>query len=132
MVSLGDGTVTPDTAFLLFTPGPPARVEIEILTPPDQRIAGQPIDAVVRLYNEDGQLVHGTLCYRADTGVIYNDQLGTGGRPDPLITVDSVNSNLNSTAPRPSELMNALKAASIRSRLLFTTHQTACIACRCL
>ena len=51
-----DDNAKPDTIWAQFTPGPPTRIEMEILTPPEHRIAGQPIDVIVKLYNQDNNL----------------------------------------------------------------------------
>ena len=90
-VTLNNDAVTePDTLNVRFLPGPPTRVVVEIVTPPEQRIAGQPIITVVKIYNENG-LVPGTYCFRADSGnaVRYTDTLGTGGRPRPFVLIGS-------------------------------------------
>jgi len=83
-----DGLAIPDTIDAIFRPGPPNRVVIEIVTPPDQRKAGDPIITVIKIYNEDG-LVPGDYCFYADSGngVRYTDTLGTGGRPKPFVLI---------------------------------------------
>jgi len=84
-VTLGDTTTTtPYHIPATFEKGPPVVIETEILTPVDQRIAGDTIIAVTRIKNKDG-LVPGSWCDSAT----YQNALGTGGRPNP--TVDGVN-----------------------------------------
>jgi hypothetical protein len=80
------GAAIPDSLPVRFTQGPAMRVEIEIITPPDRRIAGEPIQAVVRIYDRDNNLVRGT--FPVDTAA-YFDTLGRGGvlRPRPFIIV---------------------------------------------
>ena len=88
-VTLENDTVTkPDTLAVVFTPGPPTEVSIEIITPPEKRIAGEPIEVVVTIHNEDG-LVPGTYCFDGKDGstVVYTDTLGTGGRPRPFVLI---------------------------------------------
>ncbi|NLG16380.1 MAG: fibro-slime domain-containing protein [Fibrobacter sp.] len=87
-VSDPQGVATADTIDVRFTPGPLTRVVVEVLTPPEQRIAGEPISIVVKIYNEDG-LVPGDTCFYAGTGegVRYSDTLGTGGRPRPFVMI---------------------------------------------
>jgi hypothetical protein len=82
------GAAIPDSLPVRFTQGPARRVEIVIITPPELRIAGEPIQAVVRIYDRDGNLVRGT--FPVDTSA-YSDILGRGGtvRPRPFIVVDS-------------------------------------------
>jgi hypothetical protein len=81
------GNAIPDSLPVRFTQGPAMRVEIEIITPPEFRIAGEPIQAVVRIYDRDNNLVRGT--FRVDTSAYY-DTLGRGGimRPRPFIVVE--------------------------------------------
>ena len=83
-VTYGTDTVTtpPYRINVTFTVGPPILIETQILTPVDQRIAGDTIIAVTRIKNKDG-LVPGAWCDSA----AYLNALGTGGRPNP--TVDS-------------------------------------------
>jgi fibro-slime domain-containing protein len=85
-----DNLTLPDSLFVQFTPGAPTRVVIEILTPPDQIIAGKPFTAQIRLYNRDG-LIPGIYCFDAVSGkpVIYSDKISTAGRPDPFVIVDN-------------------------------------------
>ncbi len=87
-VTLGNDTVTtkPDFVTVNFTVGPPVTMEIQILTSPQQRIAGDTMTAVVRINNKDG-LVPGAYC----DSVTYQNALGTGGsgRPSPLVIGDT-------------------------------------------
>jgi fibro-slime domain-containing protein len=84
-VFMDNDSTVPDTVFVNFLPGPPTKVDIAIITPPEQRIAGDTILAVVRIQNKDG-LVPGPWCYNGDTGAVYQDGLGSGGgkRPPPI------------------------------------------------
>ncbi|MCU0609462.1 MAG: fibro-slime domain-containing protein, partial [Chitinispirillaceae bacterium] len=78
----------PDTLAICITPGIPKRVELELLTPAAQRIAGHTILAVVRVYDGNDSLVRGTWTSVAG-GAAYHDTLGRGaGRPDPFMLVD--------------------------------------------
>jgi fibro-slime domain-containing protein len=43
-----------DSLAIVFTPGPPTSISLNVLTPANQRIAGLPIDLQVVLRNEDG------------------------------------------------------------------------------
>lgn len=87
-VSDPQGVATADTIDVRFTPGPITRVVVEILTPPEKRIAGEPIINIVKIYNEDGP-VPGDTCFYAESGegVRYSDTLGTGGRPRPFVLI---------------------------------------------
>ncbi|MDO5577142.1 MAG: hypothetical protein Q4F84_08680, partial [Fibrobacter sp.] len=81
-VTLGNDTVTtPDTVQVKFLQGPPTRVTIEIITPPENRRAGDSIITVIKIYNEDG-LVPGEYCFE---NVKFSDKLGDGGRPRPFV-----------------------------------------------
>ncbi len=83
-----DATIIPDTVLAFFTAGPPLSMEFEILTPAAQRIAGQRISAAVRIKNKNG-LVPGIWCYPGSSpdSAVYTDALGSGGRPNPTVTV---------------------------------------------
>lgn len=85
-----DTSAKPDTLQVNFTVGPPTRVEIEILTPPENRIAGEPIEIVVTIYNKDGK-VPGDFCFdpASGNGVRYADPIEAGGRPRPFMLVGS-------------------------------------------
>lgn len=85
-VTLGNDTIStkPDFVTVNFTAGPPVSMEVQILTPPEQRIAGDTMIAVVRIKNSDG-LVPGQWC---DT-VTYRNALGTGGRTSPVVIGDT-------------------------------------------
>lgn len=84
-----DNSAKPDTIQVIFTPGPPTTVDIEILTPPDKRIAGEPIEIRIVINNKDGK-VPGTYCFDPATGngVKYADPIGAGGRPRPFILIN--------------------------------------------
>lgn len=92
-VTMGDDAVVePDTAVVVFLPGPPYRIEFEVLTPRDSIRAGQPIRTVVHLYNQDNKPVYGTWCYPDGNGsdsAKYSDEIGAGGRMPPFIIIDS-------------------------------------------
>ncbi|KMQ52628.1 hypothetical protein CHISP_0397 [Chitinispirillum alkaliphilum] len=80
-----DLRTAPDTLPVVFTPGPPRRAEITINTPPQQRIAGNPISATVSLYNDNG-LYPDDLNY---SDIFYQNILDKGeNRPDPTISTN--------------------------------------------
>jgi fibro-slime domain-containing protein len=84
---------------VFIRPAPPSSVKFEIITPPDYRIAGDTILAVVGIYNKDG-LVPGRYCYPANAGVpaVYQDSLGKGiNKPDPTITTSGGATVINPT-----------------------------------
>ncbi len=88
-VTLDDDDQTiPDTLPVTFLPGPPTKVTVKIVTPPDKRIAGEPIVVALEITNENG-LVPGEYCFSKDDGsvIIYTDTLGDGGRPRPFILI---------------------------------------------
>lgn len=80
----------PDSIDVVFTAGPPTRIDISLLTPPERRIAGDTLKAAVTLYNLDG-------VYQGDTCVdlTYQDILGANGRPDPEVITDRDTTNLD-------------------------------------
>ncbi|NLD92619.1 MAG: fibro-slime domain-containing protein [Fibrobacter sp.] len=93
MVSMPtDPRTIPDTLDVTFIPGPPVSVTIEIVTPADSLIAGETINAVVKIHNLDG-IVPGKYCFDAKD-VKYTDVIPQGGnsRPKPyvLIGVDTL------------------------------------------
>jgi hypothetical protein len=98
-----DAKATPDTVYVVFTQGPPVRAEIEILTPPEKRIAGEPITAVVRIYDKRGNLVRGDFPFDTSKGggAAYHDTLGRGGiaKPEPFIIVDGKTIMLDKSNP---------------------------------
>lgn len=51
----------PDTVWVQFDPGPATDIEIELITPDYDRIAGDPITAEITIRNDDG-LVPDTVC----------------------------------------------------------------------
>jgi fibro-slime domain-containing protein len=83
-----DAQTTPDTLPVTFLPGPPTKVTIKIVTPPDKRIAGEPIVVALEITNENGP-VPGEYCFSKDNGslIIYTDTLGDGGRPRPYVLI---------------------------------------------
>lgn len=73
-VTLGnDDRTLPDTVGLVFTRGPATSVSISIVTPPDDRIAGEPLTAKVEIFNQDGP-VPGDTCVVS----VFGDLLGPG------------------------------------------------------
>ncbi|HUI91243.1 MAG TPA: fibro-slime domain-containing protein, partial [Chitinivibrionales bacterium] len=78
-VYMDNDSTVPDTVTVNFTPGPPTAIDISLLTPPEQRVAGDTILAVVRIQNKDG-LVPGIWC----DSTSYQDALGAGGGKRPL------------------------------------------------
>jgi hypothetical protein len=85
-VTLNNDTLTkPDTLWVHFIPGPPSEIRVKIITPPAQRIAGEQIQLVVELYNEDGK-VKGPWDFNSAK---YTDILPDGGRPKPFVLIGS-------------------------------------------
>ncbi len=84
-----DTSAHPDTLDVEFTVGPPTSITMEIITPEEKRIAGEPIEIVVTIYNKDGK-VPGTYCFDPNNGngVQYADPIGAGGRPRPFMLVN--------------------------------------------
>lgn len=83
-----DAVTLPDTIQVHFLVGPPTKVKIELITPPEQRIAGEPIRAIVTIENRNGR-VPGKFCYNgdSDSAAVYTDILGPGGRPKPFVLI---------------------------------------------
>ncbi|MBN1759825.1 MAG: fibro-slime domain-containing protein [Chitinispirillaceae bacterium] len=81
-----DAQTLPDTLWVTFLPGPPTKVTIKIITPEDKRIAGEPIEVVLEITNENG-LVPGEYCFDKVDGIMYTDTLGDGGRPRPFVVL---------------------------------------------
>lgn len=75
----------PDTLWVHFIPGPPSEIRVKILTPPAQRIAGEQIQLLVELFNEDGK-VKGPWDFNSAK---YTDLLPDGGRPKPFVLIGS-------------------------------------------
>jgi hypothetical protein len=85
-VTLNNDTLTkPDTLWVHFIPGPPSEIRVKILTPPAQRIAGEQIQLLVELFNEDGK-VKGPWDFNSAK---YTDILPDGGRPKPFVLIGS-------------------------------------------
>ena len=81
-----DLRTAPDTLDVQFIVGPPVRVTIKIVTPKDSLIAGEPITALLNIFNKDG-LVPGSWCFDAKD-IKYTDVIGTGtGRPRPFVLI---------------------------------------------
>jgi len=64
----------------------PVLSEIEFLTPKNQLIAGDTIFIVIKIHNQDGSQISGPYWFN---NVVYQDTLGNGGKPDPIVVVDS-------------------------------------------
>jgi hypothetical protein len=98
-VTLGnDSATTPDTLKAVFVNGPPTSLRFEILTPPQNRIAGDTILAVIRIQNRTG-LITGHYCFGSDSShgnAVYQTLLGSGARPAPIIVVDQKTDTINS------------------------------------
>jgi fibro-slime domain-containing protein len=93
----GDEVVLSDSVRVTFTAGPPNLIQFTIITPPDKRIAGDTIMAVVKIQNRTG-LVPGVYCYSSDSAngqAVYQTLLGNGSKPPATITVDNAASLLN-------------------------------------
>jgi fibro-slime domain-containing protein len=92
-----DNRTIPDTLDVEFTVGPPIRITVEIVTPPEKLIAGEPITTVIRIFNEDGP-VPGTYCFTAKD-VRYTDVVGRGStaKPEPYVLINGTDTlKLNS------------------------------------
>ena len=87
-ISIDDDITMSDTLPVKFLVGPPTNVTVTILTSTDKLIAGEPIEVMVTITNEDG-LVPGEYCFGSDssTRVVYTDTLGNGGRPRPFVVI---------------------------------------------
>jgi fibro-slime domain-containing protein len=91
-----DPRTTPDTLDVQFTPGPPVKVTIAIVTPKDSLIAGEPIKVVLNIFNEDG-LVPGPWCFDAKD-IKYTDVIDSGtGRPKPFVLIGNDTLYLSTT-----------------------------------
>jgi fibro-slime domain-containing protein len=90
-VTLGnDARTKPDTVAIVFLRGAITKVDIIVITPPDKRIAGDTISAVVKIYNKDG-LVPGNLCDSAE----HQESLGKGNTNlDPIVIVDGFSTTI--------------------------------------
>jgi fibro-slime domain-containing protein len=97
-VTLGsDSATTPDTMKAVFVNGPPTALRFEILTPSQDRIAGDTILAVVKIQNRTG-LIAGHYCFGSDSShgtAVYQTLLGSGAKPAPVIVVDQTTDTLN-------------------------------------
>lgn len=87
-----------------FKRSPPSSVEIRLISTESELIAGKTLRAEVIIKNFDGR-VPGLYCF-GDQGddpskVIYYDTMPTGAkRPEPTITVDGVETNLNTSSSK--------------------------------
>ncbi|MBD3243736.1 MAG: hypothetical protein GF331_24305, partial [Chitinivibrionales bacterium] len=94
IVSTESALTTPDTLPVTFLVGAPVRATFTIVTPHDDRRAGEPIQAIVRIYNENG-LVPGEWCFDSSQSAIYSDSMGDGGKTPPVISIDGNDTTLN-------------------------------------
>jgi fibro-slime domain-containing protein len=97
VILAGDEVLLSDSVRVTFTVGPPNLVQFTIITPPDQRIAGDTILAVVKIANRTGPLP-GEYCNTSDSAsgpAVYQTLLGSLSRPPSTITVDDDASLLN-------------------------------------
>jgi fibro-slime domain-containing protein len=85
-----------DNINLVITVGPPLRVEMVFITPPEEMIAGQPIRAIVQYYNRVGLLTEWNPAWGAELRTYFADTLGIGNHPTSshLPTVDSRSNGL--------------------------------------
>ncbi|NLW30875.1 MAG: fibro-slime domain-containing protein [Fibrobacter sp.] len=87
-----------------FKRSPPSSVEIRLISTESELIAGKTLRAEVIIKNFDGR-IPGLYCF-GDSGddpskVIYYDTMPTGAkRPEPIITVDEVTTDLNTNSSR--------------------------------
>jgi len=80
-----DQRTRPDTVLVTFTPGPATELKTTVITPADQRIAGDTITVQLQTFNKDGLMI-GDSCYSA----VFGDTL-TGGNdayPPEIIVPD--------------------------------------------
>jgi hypothetical protein len=93
-VTMGvDAPAGPDTLLVRFTAGCAVRATITILTPPSQRIAGQPITAVDSLFDADNHLIRTPSL--VVNPAMYHDAIDIGGtRPQPTMLVSGNTVNL--------------------------------------
>ncbi len=92
-VTMGnDSLTTPDTLPVRFTPGNAVKAAIQILTPLNQCVAGQPIKGLVILQDVHGNPVNiPTTVFTTSSGggAYYADSRGSGGKPDPFLIAAS-------------------------------------------
>ncbi len=98
-VSTGvDSITSPDTILAVFRAGPPNKVRFDIITPAENRIAGDTILAIIRIENRNGA-INGIYCFTSDsaTGAAVYQTLLTSGttRPPATTTVDGQQAILN-------------------------------------
>jgi fibro-slime domain-containing protein len=78
-ITVNRGSTLRDAINIKITVGPPLRAELVILTPPDQRIAGQEISAVVQYYNRAGLMTEWDSRWTTpNVGAKFTDALGLG------------------------------------------------------
>jgi fibro-slime domain-containing protein len=97
-VTLGaDSTTIPDTVRAVFANGPPLSLLFELLTPAENRIAGDTLLAVVKIENRTGPIA-GHYCFApgsANGPAAYQTLLGSTTQPAPVIVVDGTPSPFN-------------------------------------
>ncbi len=86
-VSQNNALTRPFSTHVIFDPGPPTQISIDILTPPDNRIAGEPIEALISIENEDGK-VPGNLCGSAVFDDLLKDTSQNGEIYQPYVIID--------------------------------------------
>jgi fibro-slime domain-containing protein len=92
-----DSMTVPDTLQAAFVTGPPLSVQIDLITPPEKRIAGDTMLAVVRIKNRPG-LMPGRYCFPLGStqgAAVYQTLLGSGTKPPSVIIIDDVSGPLN-------------------------------------
>lgn len=88
-----------------FTKSAPSYIDIKLISPESDWIAGKTLKAEVSIRNKDG-LVPGDYCFgeggEDPSKVVYYDTLSRGGssRPKPQITVDGVKTDLNTSSKK--------------------------------
>ena len=105
-VTLNDDAATiPDTIGARFIRSDPSIIDMQILTPPSQRIAGKPISVIVSVSNKDG-LVPGAYCLPTGS-VKFQENNGTGGRSEgPQVVVNGTDTTTINKRPATSVTTN--------------------------
>jgi hypothetical protein len=89
-----------DTILVNFTRGKPIRSELIVITPHEKLIAGDSLNAIVKIYNKDG-LVPGNYCFPSEIGtpITYGDVLGYGTSSSKPVIISSEGSSLINFVP---------------------------------
>ena len=103
-IAIQKGSVS-DTVPVVFTPGKPIKVDITILTPPSELIAGDTILVLVKITNKDG-LVPGPWCYSGDSSAVYSDPLGKGPVDKDPVIITGEGAGVLNTALNMSNTVN--------------------------